>query len=122
LEGILQRIDEGPDLKAHEHYLTHRVRPEEVNAVKASIVGQWQLDWLHPLAAVLADDRKAQLEQLQTKVSAFRKALPHARWDRRRRSMGSGDVELGAYVGRSIHDRSHAADGAVGSVTPWRIV
>jgi hypothetical protein len=67
LEGILLRIDEGPDLKVYEYYLTHRVRPEDVDAVTASIIGQWQLDWLHPLAAVLTDDRKAQLEQLQQK-------------------------------------------------------
>jgi hypothetical protein len=65
LESILQRIDAGPDLKAYEYHLTHRVRPEDVDAVKASIVGQWQLDWLHSLAAVLDDDRKAQLEKLQ---------------------------------------------------------
>jgi hypothetical protein len=67
LKSILQRIDEGPDLKTYEYHLTHRVRPEDVDAVKASIIGQWQLDWLHPLASVLGDDRRAQLEQLQKK-------------------------------------------------------
>jgi hypothetical protein len=67
LESILQRIDEGPDLKAYEYHLTHRVRPEDVDAAKASIIGQWQLDWLHPLASVLGEDRKAQLEQLRKK-------------------------------------------------------
>ena len=67
LESILQRIDEGPDLKAYEYHLAHRVRPEDVDAVKVSIIGQWQLDWLHPLASVLGDDRKAQLAQLREK-------------------------------------------------------
>jgi hypothetical protein len=67
LESILQRIDQGPDLKAYEYHLTHRVRPKDVDAVKASIIGQWKLDWLHPLASVLGDGRKAELEQLRKK-------------------------------------------------------
>lgn len=71
LESILQRIDEGPDPKAYEYHLTRRVRPEDVDAVKASIIGQWQLDWLHPLASVLSDDRRAQLEQLRKKFQPF---------------------------------------------------
>jgi len=68
LESMLARIDQGPDLKAYEYHLTHRVRPEDVDAVKASIIGQWKLDWLHPLSSVLGDDRKAQLEQLRKKL------------------------------------------------------
>lgn len=64
LESILQRIDDGPDLNAYEYHLTHRVRPEDLNSVKASIIGQWQLDWLHPLASFLGEDRKAHMEQL----------------------------------------------------------
>jgi hypothetical protein len=41
--SILQRIDQGPDLKAYEYHLTHRVRPEDVDAAKASIIdsGSW---------------------------------------------------------------------------------
>jgi hypothetical protein len=65
LESILRRIDQGPDLRAYEYHLTHRVRPEDVDAVKASIIGQWKLDWLHPLASVLGDSGKAELEQLR---------------------------------------------------------
>ena len=67
LKSILQRIDQGPDLKAYEYHLTHRVRGEDVDAVKVSIIGQWKLDWLHPLASVLSDGRKAELEQLRKK-------------------------------------------------------
>jgi hypothetical protein len=67
LESILERIDEGPDLKACEYHLTHRVRPDDIDAAKASIIGQWQLDWLHPLASVLGEDRKPRLEQLRKK-------------------------------------------------------
>lgn len=68
LESILLRIDEGPDLKAYEYHLTHRVLPEHVDAVRASIIRQWQLDWLHPLTSVLDDRRKAQLEQLKKEL------------------------------------------------------
>jgi hypothetical protein len=68
LEGVLRRIEEGPDPKAYEYHLTHRIRPEEVDAVRASIIRQWQLDWLHPLAPVLDDDRKAQLAHLKKEL------------------------------------------------------
>jgi len=68
LESVLQRIEEGPDPKAYEYHLTHRVRPEDVDAVRASIIRQWQLDWLHPLAPVLDADRKAQLDQLKKEL------------------------------------------------------
>ena len=65
LEAVLQKIHDGPDLKPYEDYLQKRVRPEDVDTVKASIIGQWQLDWLTPLVAVLSDDARAELEQLQ---------------------------------------------------------
>jgi hypothetical protein len=68
LETILHRIDEGPDPKSYEYHLTHRVAPDDLETVKASITGQWQLDWLQSLAGVLGDNRKAHLAQLRLKL------------------------------------------------------
>lgn len=69
LKAILGRIDEGPDPASYEYHLTHRVAPEDREAVAATIVDQWRLDWLHPLAAVLDEKHKAQLDKLLAKFN-----------------------------------------------------
>jgi hypothetical protein len=65
LETILRWVDDGPDPKSYEYHLTHRVRPENVQTVRASIIEQWQLDWLDALAPVLTGNRQVQLHQLR---------------------------------------------------------
>jgi hypothetical protein len=69
LEAIFKRIDQGPDPASYEYHLTHRVRPEDRETMESSIVDQWTLDWLHPLAGVLDEQHKAQLDKLLTKFN-----------------------------------------------------
>ncbi len=56
LAEILERIDRGPDPASYAYHLKHRVRPENVELEKTVIIERWQLNWLHPLAAVLDDE------------------------------------------------------------------
>jgi hypothetical protein len=69
LDEILRRIEAGPNLGSYTYHLEHRVRPENVESEKTSIVERWKLDWLYPLAAVLDETRKQQLDHLVEKYN-----------------------------------------------------
>jgi hypothetical protein len=69
LAEILRRIDAGPNLAAYSYHLEHRVQPENVESEKASIIEHWKLDWLYPLADVLDDTRKQELDHLVQKYN-----------------------------------------------------
>ncbi|MGD0156651.1 MAG: hypothetical protein ABSB50_11160 [Terracidiphilus sp.] len=72
LAEILERIDRGPDPASYAYHLEHRVRPENVELEKTVIIERWQLDWLHPLAAVLDETHARELDRLLEKYDAPR--------------------------------------------------
>jgi hypothetical protein len=72
LTEILERIDPGPDPASYAYHLEHRVRPENVELEKTVIIERWQLDWLHPLAAVLDEAHAGELDRLLEKYDAPR--------------------------------------------------
>jgi hypothetical protein len=72
LTEILERIDRGPDPASYEYHLKHRVRTENVELEKSVIIERWQLDWLHPLAAVLDETHARELDRLLEKYEAPR--------------------------------------------------
>jgi hypothetical protein len=72
-ETILRWVDDGPDPRTYEYHLTHRVRQQDVETVRASIIEQWQLDWLDALAPASTGARRVQLRQrFQPLKRAFR--------------------------------------------------
>lgn len=70
LAEILERIDRGPDPASYAYHLKHRVRPENVELEKTVIIERWQLNWLHPLAAVLDEAHARELDRLLEKYEA----------------------------------------------------
>ena len=72
LAEILERIDRGPEPASYEYHLKHRVRPENVELEKTVIIERWQLDWLHPLAAVLDETHARELDHLLEKYESPR--------------------------------------------------
>jgi hypothetical protein len=72
LNEIVERIDQGPDPASYAYHLTHRVRPENVEQEKTVIIERWQLEWLHPLAAVLDEPHARELNRLLEKYEAPR--------------------------------------------------
>lgn len=72
LAEILERIDQGPDPASYAYHLKHRVRPENVELETTVIIERWQLDWLHPLAAVLDETHASELNRLLNKYEAPR--------------------------------------------------
>ena len=72
LAEILERIDRGPDPASYAYHLKHRVRPENVELEKTVIIERWQLNWLHPLAAVLDEVHARELDRLLEKYDAPR--------------------------------------------------
>jgi hypothetical protein len=69
LEEILQRIDAGPDIALYSYHLEHRIRPENVEAEKRSLIENWQLGWLYPLTPVLDATRTQELNRLLEKYN-----------------------------------------------------
>jgi len=72
LAEILERIDRGPDPASYAYHLQHRVPPENVELETTVIIERWQLNWLHPLAAVLDEAHARELNRLLEKYEAPR--------------------------------------------------
>jgi hypothetical protein len=70
IERILRIVDAGPEPASYAYHLEHRVRPEDAEAVKESIIDQWRLGWLQPLAAALDEPRTEELNLLSQKYGA----------------------------------------------------
>lgn len=70
LDEILRRIDAGPNPASYAYHLEHRVQPENVESEKAVIIERWQLEWLHPLAAILDETHARELNRLLERYEA----------------------------------------------------
>ena len=66
LEKLLEHIAKGPDLTGYEERWAKEGYPDEVEARRAGLIGQWQLHWLACLRPALPEEFKNMLEQLET--------------------------------------------------------
>ena len=76
LEVILDHIAKGPDLAGYEERWARDGYPEDVDAKRAALCGQWQLDWLASLRPALAGDSLTRLNQLETELQPAKLRYP----------------------------------------------
>jgi hypothetical protein len=101
LVEILERIDRGPEPASYAYHLEHRVRPENVELEKTVIIERWQLDWLHPLAAVLDETHTRELDRLLEKYEAPR---PRFRSGGVRQLQDHSPTDLDSFRGMSTEE------------------